>query len=361
MKVNKENYESLLIDYLDGILDPLLAEDLLAYIGQDPVLQAELDVLRKQQVNVAEETSGEKPDFSFLKKPVTKVLDDELVELMIGAVEQDLTDVQQNTLERKLVLYPELNHDFDLFKKTKLQAERSVVVENKEGLKKRGGAKQIPLFRSWISAAAVLLFISLASVLYYQTLQQPETKNTAAVMMKQQMQVVKPEGLAVAKAPANTEVEEGREKAMEEQHKSAIKNKMMIQQMPAMASKPEIAAISAKQAQTLELRDLKDEVIGVPTPKYRHPIQPEELAANDQFLTPKAWLLSKIKKAAHQSDPLTDTLFNGGVKGAEAVAVRLLNKTGISYSDKKTEDGTNAGFAIISRYFAFERSTHNNN
>ncbi|MDP1727726.1 MAG: hypothetical protein Q8M15_13155 [Bacteroidota bacterium] len=362
MQVNKENYESLLIDYLDGTLDPARVGDLLAFINGDPVLKAELEVLLTRLEISEEEPNSEKTDFSFLKKPTPVNLNDEMQELMIGSIESDLSTEQQNTLNRNLVLYPELKPEFELFQKTKLQPDHNIVFENKQLLKRKPQAVIIPMYRKMMAAAAVILFIGFATLMYYNL--QNQTSDVAN--NKQVAQSM----------PENERVEPNEIEVLNPSEKKSIQKSSSVQKVNVKhrvsgnrginiehkAERVNIAAteINTKQMQLLKVAGMNENLIVLPTYKYRHPVQMAEIAVNDQFLKPRDWLFEKLKETMPETNAMADTLINGGIKGAGVVALNLLNKTtGIIYTPRKTDSGTQGGFSIISRFFAFERITQN--
>ncbi len=360
MQVNKENYESLLIDYLDGTLDPARERDLLAFINQDPVLKAELEVLlTRHDISVAESNS-EKTDFSFLKKPASVKLNDEMQELMIASIESDLSTEQQNALNRNLVLYPELKSEFELFQKTKLQPDTNIVFENKQLLKRKAQAVIIPMFRKMMAAAAVILFIGFATLLYYNL--QYQTSDTAN--NKQVAQSM----------PAKESVEPDKIEVLNPLQKKSIQKDVSVQKgkngvhvnkrihIEPKTERVNIASaeINTKQMQLLNVEGMNEKLLVLPTYKYRHPVEMAEMATQDQYLKPKEWLYEKLKETMPETNAMADTLINGGVKGAGVVALNLLNKTtGIMYTPRKTDNGTPGGFSIISKYFALERITQN--
>lgn len=362
MQVNKENYESLLIDYLDGTLDPEWVGDLLAFINGDPVLKAELEVLLTRHVISVEEPDSEKADFSFLKKPVQVNMNDEMQELMIGSIESDLSVEQQKTLERNLVLYPELKSEFELFQQTKLQPDNKIVFENKQLLKRKTHAIIIPIFSKMVAVAAVLLFVGFAAMMYYNL----QNQNTDAISSKQMAQTM----------PEKKQPEFEGNSTLSNSHKIGIQKNTLVQKVKVgkeipvkrrlfVEPKAELVMIAAveistKQLHLLKVEGMNEKLMVLPTIKYRHPVQMAEMAVNDQYLKPKDWLIEKLKETMPETNAMADTLINGGVKGAGVVALNLLNKTtGIMYSPRKTDNGNQGGFSIISRYFAFERITHN--
>ena len=76
----------------------------------------------------------------------------------------------------------------------------------------------------------------------------------------------------------------------------------------------------------------------------------------DEFKTPGKWLIEKAKTLSPVQPILkTDSLIRNNEVGN--VALNLLNQTpGVLATAKTDEEGNSRGFAIMSRYFSFERS-----
>lgn len=362
MQVNKENYESLLIDYLDGTLNPDLEGDLLAFINGNPVLKAELEVLLTRHEISEEASNAEKADFSFLKKPAQVNMNDEMQQLMIASIELDLSFEQQKKLERNLVLYPELKLEFELFQQTKLQPDNKIVFENKQLLKRKANAIIIPIFSKMMAVAAVILFVGFAIMMYYN-IQNQTPQAISSKQIAQKMPEKKPAEPEMGSVLSNSH-KKGIQKSASVQ-KAKVEKEFSVKRRLYVEPKAELVRITAveinaRQLHLLNVEGMNEELMVLPTYKYRHPVQMPEMAVNNQYLKPKDWLIEKLKETMPETNAMADTLINGGVKGAGVVALNLLNKTtGIMYSPRKTDNGTQGGFSIISRYFALERITHN--
>ncbi|MBC7382499.1 MAG: hypothetical protein H7296_05810 [Bacteroidia bacterium] len=348
MKVTIDNYEVLLIDYLDGVLDPLLADELLTFINNNEALKAELDILPGVQQLNENETDAEKIDFSFLKKPASVQLTQQLEELMIGAVEKQLSADQELSLKRSLLLYPELKPHFELFNHTKLLPEPAIVFDNKQQLKKKSQAKIIPLFTKIIAVAAVFLFFGFATVVYFnlQKVNVGSNSELASNIPAEKLKTEPVKSLVVAKQTEMLQVSPV--------HIGKNKYKKTRVQINQMFASEEVIEIDAKQLNSINDNRVAAPLLTPAIPRYNNEILNRTMARNEHFFTPKEWLLEKFKEKVPQSEYLVDTLFNGGAKAA---AIQLLNNTtGIAYTVKITPYGSHKRFSIVSKYFAFERT-----
>jgi hypothetical protein len=160
MSINKNNYETYLIDYLDGKLTPVQVSEVLLFLEQYPEIKREFEGL--DSVKDIEQ-SPVTFDTSFLKKPAYHEVKDEYEHLLVGELEGDLSKAEQMDLGRAKQLYPELNGDAALFAKTKTVPEK-IPFPYKNDLKKH---IIIPLYQqTWVRIAAVLLLMGFAGLVW---------------------------------------------------------------------------------------------------------------------------------------------------------------------------------------------------
>ncbi len=356
MKVNLENYEALLIDYLDGKLDPSVEKDLLAFMSRNPELKLELELLKESKFT--EDSPIEKCDFSHLKKPAFAEVKDDFQQVLIAYVEKDLNQEEIKELDKNKVLYPELNKELDYYRQTKLIPDVQLVFENKKQLKKAVAATVIPLYYNWMRIAAIALFIGIGGLMLYKI----QNKNYNAKTALSNREYTNPEPELKAKNPML--VQNGKNE------KGVGKNdEIMLSQFRKPNSlsvksdtKTILTEINSRGVNKLEIAELNREWRNpVPVKLNPYKVPTDQDAGAIVYLTPKDWVLNKIRQAfPAESVSIADTLINGGTKGVEAIAINLLNKTtGISYTQTKNENGDPARYAIVSKYFAFERTLGN--
>ena len=158
MKVNRENWNALAIDYYDGNLSEEQEQMLFAFLEEHPLLKMEFEtyeevVLKPEAILF--------PNGQLLKKPeiipVGSIHEDNFQHFMVLYLDDELTRTERENLEKFFKKNPGLKAEFSLWKKTKLTADTSLVFEEKETLKKK--TRMLPVwFARTLAAAAVLLF-----------------------------------------------------------------------------------------------------------------------------------------------------------------------------------------------------------
>jgi len=151
MKITRSNYESWFLDYLEGNLDPSLADEFGLFLRDNPDLAIELEVGDALTLH-----SDEKIRFSAkdeLKKWV-RDQDMEFQERAVAYFEGDLPLSERINFEATLSEDSVSAALAQQFGKLKLASDQAIVFEHKERLKKR--AYLLPLWMKVTSAAAIL-------------------------------------------------------------------------------------------------------------------------------------------------------------------------------------------------------------
>jgi len=130
MTINKQNYEAFFLDYHEGNLTPQQVAELLLFVEQHPEFREEFESF--ENISLADLPSVSFDFKANLKKEITVENKDDY---FIRAVENTITPAEQILLDTFLKQHPHFLSDLGLFKKTKLQADLSIVFENKEQLK----------------------------------------------------------------------------------------------------------------------------------------------------------------------------------------------------------------------------------
>jgi hypothetical protein len=130
MNINISNYEAYFLDYHEGNLSPQQVADLFLFLSQHPELKKEFEDFEHIVLEDFSAPIFENKD--RLKKNITA---ENREEYFIRAVEGTLDTAELALLTTFLTTHPEFVTEFNLFKKTKLQADASVVFENKMLLK----------------------------------------------------------------------------------------------------------------------------------------------------------------------------------------------------------------------------------
>jgi hypothetical protein len=170
MNINRNNYETFFIDYLDGVLSADQVSELLQFLDENPDLKEELSDI--ESIPVVTEEIFEYPDKQILKKrPVLSVGPiNELnyQEYLIGSVEGDLSVAESRLLERFVLRNPEIARDWEQYKLTRLVPDPKVVYPGKSHLKKYpfSASYKKPLY--YVSGAAACLLALLLVIKPFQ-------------------------------------------------------------------------------------------------------------------------------------------------------------------------------------------------
>ncbi|TAL59119.1 MAG: hypothetical protein EPN85_09970 [Bacteroidetes bacterium] len=142
MNVNKNNCESFFLDYYEKNLSPVGVAEVLFFLEENPELK---DVFESYEAVFLEHERVNFPDKESLKKKYSKEELDVILssdinrstceQFFIANAENILSEAQIHKLDSFLAQHPELKHDFDLFQKCKLTADK-ISFEHKDLLKK---------------------------------------------------------------------------------------------------------------------------------------------------------------------------------------------------------------------------------
>ena len=162
MDINRQNFETYFIDYLDGRLDPGQVAELLSFLGKNPDLERELKEFENIQIKPREILFPGKESLKKTISDIPVINESNFEEYCIAKIEGDLRAKDEVTLEQYLADFPGKRKDFELFAKTKLQPD-PIFFKDKALLKKPYAGLKIGRRTMWayVSAAAsiVILFI----------------------------------------------------------------------------------------------------------------------------------------------------------------------------------------------------------
>jgi hypothetical protein len=130
MTINKQNYEAYFLDYHEGNLTPQEVADLLFFVEQHPELREEFESFENVTLEDYSTPSFENKD--VLKKEINQ---ENSEEYFIKEVEGVITSTEKVLLHNYIKQHPHLSADLELYRKTKLSADSSLVFENKTRLK----------------------------------------------------------------------------------------------------------------------------------------------------------------------------------------------------------------------------------
>lgn len=169
MRINKDTYELVFIDYLDGHLTDREIADLIEFLDQNPELEAELKTLSDFSKQTANSDLAEN-NSTFLKDSLKRLpiieQDSNFEELCIAFYEGQLNGTEEHALLELIDTEPELQITFEQYAFTKIKADKQIQFPNKHTLKKSARV----LWPNYLSYAASV-FIVLGAIYYFN--QQP--------------------------------------------------------------------------------------------------------------------------------------------------------------------------------------------
>jgi hypothetical protein len=136
MTVNSNNFEAYMLDYLEGNLDPLLTADLMAFLAENPEFEKYLpdydSSLSLSDTHEYAQKNELKRGFADLPEITSGNFD----EFCIAACEGLLDEKDINRLSDFIAQHSDKQHDFDLYRKVKLQPDTDLQYTGKALLKK---------------------------------------------------------------------------------------------------------------------------------------------------------------------------------------------------------------------------------
>jgi len=160
MDINRQNFETYFIDYLDGGLDPGQVAELLSFLEKNPDLERELKEFENIQIKPREILFPGKESLKKTISDIPVINESNFEEYCIAKIEGDLLAKDEVILEQYLADFPEKRKDFELFAKTILQPD-TIFFKDKASLKKPYAGLRIGRRTMWayVSAAASIVIL----------------------------------------------------------------------------------------------------------------------------------------------------------------------------------------------------------
>jgi len=156
VNINKLNYESFVIDYLDGNLSAIETVRFMTFLENNLDVKEDIDGLDKVIITTDKKIFADK--FSLKKDPVISVGiigEDNYEDFFIASYEGDLSKEQELTLHDFLKKNKRLNDEFLLYGKLQIQPD-DVVFVHKKSLKH---SSSISIVRYLSVAATIIIFL----------------------------------------------------------------------------------------------------------------------------------------------------------------------------------------------------------
>ncbi len=181
MKVNRENYEIFFLDYYEGTLSRSKVEELMSFLEINPDLKEEFDMFELVGLDEDIDNLGFPNKESLKKKEIESfggINQGNYIEQFIACHEGDLDENQKDELQGFLELNADLKEEFNLFSKSKLEPDMSVVFLSKNTLKHKSTISFSPVFMRYAASIAALMVIGFA---VFRTLTTIQVDNNASL------------------------------------------------------------------------------------------------------------------------------------------------------------------------------------
>jgi len=156
--ITRNNYEEFFIDYIEGEINAHDKIALKSFLVQNPDLKEELDGMMDLDFKFESDTTI-KDSFTLKDIPFEANFDD----FCIAQLEGDLDPYESNAFKNFIDSNPNKAKDLELYNKTKLEADLSIVFENKKNLKQKNKAiifRQF-VFTTLATAASIAILFSI--------------------------------------------------------------------------------------------------------------------------------------------------------------------------------------------------------
>lgn len=177
MKINRNNYESFFIDYLEGNLDERLVDDFIEFLTNNPDLKEELAMFSPVAVEPADLEFGKK---ELLYKERFD-LESEFDKAAVANLEGDLNPSEKAEFENYITNHPGKKHDLELFGKTRMIADESVVFQKKSKLYRTTTLKTIFY---WSGRVAAVLAIALLVYFFADQNKKTNVENSSVAVIE---------------------------------------------------------------------------------------------------------------------------------------------------------------------------------
>lgn len=160
MNINIDNYELFVMDYLEGTLDTMEAQEMSTFLLLHPDIAMEIDDLENAKLTLEPELKLETDFIASLKKneiiEVENINEENYAQFFISNLENDINDKDSQNLKTFLKINPNLVSEFHQQQNTKLIPDENITFLHKESLKKKD-RKVFVLWPKTASVAALLL------------------------------------------------------------------------------------------------------------------------------------------------------------------------------------------------------------
>lgn len=150
--INRDNYESFFLDYLEKRLEDNALDEFLEFLKQNPDLRIELNQFESVELPLEE--------VAFLgKSHLYKSVEEDRISCerkLIAFMEGDLERKEQESFKHRIAGHHELHEEYNLLSKSRLIADTDIKYPDKQKLYKNQRTFKLT---NWIAGAAAVLLI----------------------------------------------------------------------------------------------------------------------------------------------------------------------------------------------------------
>lgn len=156
IEINISNYESYLLNYIDGELNEAEQAALELFLQKHPQFKQELDLLEAVRA-VPDESIVFDNKAALYRTSSVDTIDYE--ELMLSYIDGELTPAEEQTLQVYLAQQPVAQKELSLLQATKLTADANLVFGDRASLYRSTERRTAPMYRriGWGAAAAAVV------------------------------------------------------------------------------------------------------------------------------------------------------------------------------------------------------------
>lgn len=216
MKINRNNYESFFIDYLEGNLDEKLVDDFIEFLQQNPDLKEELSLFETVSIG-QEEITFNKKELLFKEKYDAE---NEFNQAAIARIEGEISASEKTEFETYLSAHPEKQKEAEQFRLTKLKPDPSIIFSRKNKLYRQSAGRTVLL---WTSRVAAVFIVALSVYIFIdKTSNKIIPENQIAVIEKEPEKKINPS--EIKEVPAKNNKTEEQKSVKKESDKPSVKS-----------------------------------------------------------------------------------------------------------------------------------------
>ena len=251
MDINRNNYESFFMDYLDGEMSPDQVIKLMSFLKENPDLKTELEEF--EEINIGPDKKRFESKKSLKKAFI--VNDSNFDNFCIASLEGDLTKEEATLFQNWLQKNPLKAREFELYKKTRLIPEK-ITFDYKSTLKKSPVIRIFtPKVRVYFSAAASIIIL----ITLYLFVSKPDNGTTIISEIITDTTTIETKSQASPEHQTKTEIEKENipyNKPIDSKQQKTIPRSINIVENPVIAQNVNIVAAKSNRlikSDTIEL------------------------------------------------------------------------------------------------------------